>query len=108
MLVSGKLWCGWELVNLDIKIQQFVPSLYGRGRGRLFSSPAVSSYLSCDQKKKKTATTTTATLQTRKGLGRVGWVGREEWLQDNPKKKKKENENLNVNENESNDNDNKS
>ena len=106
MLVSGKLWCGWELVNLDIKIQQFVPSLYGRGRGRLFSSPAVSSYLSCDQKKKTTATTTTATLQTRKGLGRVGWVGREEWLQVNQKKKKKENEN--VNENESKDNDNKS
>lgn len=103
MLVSGKLWCGWELVNLDIKIQQFFTSLYGRGRGRLFSSPAVSSYLSCDQKKKKTATTTTATLQTRKGLGRVGWVGREEWLQGNPKKKKE-----NVNENESNNNDNKS
>ena len=53
MLVSDKLWCGWELVNLDIKIKQFFPSLYGGGRGRLFSSPAVSSYLSCDQKKKK-------------------------------------------------------
>ena len=106
MLVSDELWCGWELVNLDIKIKQFFPSLYGGGRARLFSSPAVSSYLSCDQKKKKTATTTTATLQTRKGLGRVGWVGREEWLQVNQKKKKKENEN--VNENESKDNDNKS
>ena len=105
MLVSDKLWCGWELVNLDIKIKQiFFPSLYGGGRARLFSSPAVSSYLSCDQKRKKTATTTTTTLQTRKGLGRVGWVGREEWLQVNQKKKKKEN----VNENESNDNDNKS
>ena len=53
MLVSDKLWCGWELVNLDIKIKQFFPSLYGGGRARLFSSPAVSSYLSCDQKKKK-------------------------------------------------------
>lgn len=104
MLVSGKLWCGWELVNLDIKIEQFFTSLYGRGRARLFASPAVSSYLSCDQKKKKTVTTTTTTLQTSKGLGRVGWVGREEWLQVNQKKKKKEN----VNENESNDNDNKS
>ena len=38
--------------NLDIKVQQFFPSLYGRGRARLFSSPAVSPYLSCDQKKK--------------------------------------------------------
>ena len=46
------MWMGTRF-SLDIKVQQFFLSLYGRGRGRLFSSPAVSSYLSCDQKKKK-------------------------------------------------------
>ena len=46
------MWMGTRF-SLDIKVQQFFLSLYGGGRGRLFSSPAVSSYLSCDQKKKK-------------------------------------------------------
>ena len=46
------MWMGTRF-SLDIKVQQFFPSLYGRGRARLFSSPAVSSYLNCDQKKKK-------------------------------------------------------
>ena len=92
MLLSDKVWCGWELINLHIKIPQFFPSLCGRGRERLFSSPAVSSYLSFDQKKEKDDNKT----QTRKGLGRVG---REEWLQVNFKKSK---------EKESNDKDNKS
>ena len=78
MLVSDKLWCGWELVNLDIKIQQFFPPLYGRGRGRLFSSHAVSSYLSCDQKKKKNGNNHQNNIanKERAGKGGVGGEGR--------------------------------
>ena len=104
MLVSDKLWCGWELVNLDIKIEQFITSVYGRGRARLFASPAVSSYLSCDQKKKKKRQQPPQ-QHCKQGKGWGGWG---EWGGKSDcrliKKKKKEN----VNENESNDNDNKS
>ena len=72
------MWMGTRF-SLDIKVQQFFPSLYGRGRGRLFSSPAVSSYLSCDQKKKKNGNNHHNNIanKERAGKHRVGGEGRE-------------------------------
>lgn len=88
MLVSDKLWCGWELDNLDIKIKQFFLSLYGRGRGRLFSSPAVSSYLSCDQKKKKNGNNHHNNIANKERAGEGGVSGEGRVIAGASKKKK--------------------